>query len=130
MGGMIERTKTGYEAFNEGDADTLVAMLTPDFEWHEAAEIPGPKSATSRDDFVHFMRGFERLWEGFRFEPLEITESGDRIYARMRATGRGRASEEQIDFVIHHVWQIREGSFARMDAYLDEVDAKAAAGIY
>jgi ketosteroid isomerase-like protein len=126
---MIEFTESGYAAFNAGDVDTLVAMLTPDFEWHEAAEIPGPKSATSRDEFVRFMRGFDRLWEGFRFEPLEVIESGDRVYARMRATGRGRASEERIDFVIHHVWLIRDGCFARMDAYLDEDEAKAAAGI-
>jgi ketosteroid isomerase-like protein len=129
MGGNLERTEEGYAAFNAGDVDTLVAMLTPDFEWHEAAEIPGPKSATSREEFVHFMRGFERLWEEFRFEPLELVESGDLVYARMRAVGRGRASEERIDFVIHHVWRIRDGQFARMDAYLDEDEAKAAAGV-
>lgn len=129
MGGMIERTKSGYAAFNAGDVDALVAMLTPDFEWHEAAEIPGPKAAANRDEFVRFMRGFDRLWEEFRFEPLEIVENGDLIYAHMRATGRGRASEERIDFVIHHVWQVRDGLFARMNAYLEQDEAKAAAGI-
>jgi ketosteroid isomerase-like protein len=129
MGGMVERTEAGYAAFNAGDVETLVGMLTPDFEWHEAAEIPGPKSATSRDEFVRFMRGFDLLWQEFRFVPLAIVENGDVVYAHMRAVGRGRASEERIDFEIHHVWQIRDGEFARMNAYLDPEEAKAAAGI-
>ena len=56
---------------------TLERMLDPRFEWREAAEIPGSKSASSRDEFVRFMRGFDRLWDEFGFEPLELHPSGD-----------------------------------------------------
>ncbi|MGH2952044.1 MAG: nuclear transport factor 2 family protein [Solirubrobacterales bacterium] len=128
-GGTAEWTRAGYEAFNAGDVPTLVAMLTLDFEWHEAAEIPGPKSAISRDEFVRFMRGFDMLWDEFAFEPLEIVEGDGAIYAKVRARGRGKASEELVEFEIHHVWRVRDGLFDRMDAYLEEADARGAAGV-
>lgn len=135
MGGLIETTQVGYGEFNARDFDALVARLTPDFVWNEASEIPGPKSSVTRDEFVRFMRGFDRLWDDFRFEPLTLSEGkpdrdGDEVvYAKVRARGRGKASEEEVEFDIHHVWRLRNGLFARMDAYLDEGDALEAAGL-
>jgi ketosteroid isomerase-like protein len=135
MGGLIETTQVGYGEFNARDFDALFARLTPDFVWNEAAEIPGPKSSVTRDEFVRFMRGFDRLWDEFRFEPLTLTEcaadaDGDQVvYVKVRAHGRGKASEEEGEFDIHHVWRLRDGLFARMDAYLEEGEALEAAGL-
>ena len=136
MGESIEKTRVGYGEFNARDFDALFARLTPDFVWNEAAEIPGPKSSVTRDEFVRFMRGFDRLWDGFAFDPVELSEGkiedGGReeiVYARVRAHGRGKASEEAVEFEIHHVWRLRDGLFARMDAYLDEGEALEAAGL-
>jgi ketosteroid isomerase-like protein len=135
MGGLIETTQVGYGEFNARDFDALVARLTPDFVWNEAAEIPGPKSSVTRDEFVRFMRGFDRLWDEFRFEPVTLSKGrpdgdGDEVvYAKVRACGRGKASEEVVEFDIHHVWRLRDGLFARMDAYLEEGEALEAAGL-
>ena len=133
MGGLGETIRTGYGEFNARDFDALMARLTPDFVWNEAAEIPGPKSSVDREEFVRFMRGFDRLWEEFGFEPVELLEGGSdgageqTVYVKVRAHGRGKASSEQVEFEIHHVWRLREGLFARMDAYLDEAEAREAA---
>jgi ketosteroid isomerase-like protein len=134
MGGSIEKTRVGYGEFNARDFDALVARLTPDFVWNEASEIPGPKSSVSRDQFVRYMRSFDLLWDEFGFEPLELSEgtgddAHDIVYARVRAHGRGKASAEAVEFEIHHVWRLREGLFARMDAYLEEGEALEAAGL-
>ena len=134
MGESIEKTRIGYGEFNARDFDALFARLTPDFVWNEDDEIPGPKSSVTRDEFVRFMRGFDRLWDEFAFDALELTEGkadgdDDIVYARVRARGRGKASEEEVDFEIHHVWRLRDGLFARMDAYLDEGEALEHAGL-
>jgi ketosteroid isomerase-like protein len=134
LGESIEKTRVGYGEFNARDFDALFARLTPDFVWNEAGEIPGPKSSVTRDEFVRFMRGFDRLWDEFAFDPLELTEGNaagddDIVYARVRAHGRGKASEEKVEFEIHHVWRLRDGLFARMDAYLDEGEALERAGL-
>jgi ketosteroid isomerase-like protein len=135
LGESIEKTRVGYGEFNARDFDALFARLTPDFVWNEAAEIPGPKSSVTRDEFVRFMRGFDRLWDEFEFDPVELTEGevddgGEEIvYAKVRAHGRGKASDEAVEFEIHHVWRLRDGLFARMDAYLEEGEALEAAGL-
>jgi ketosteroid isomerase-like protein len=127
---LSQYTRAGYEAFNAGDVETLERMLDPRFEWHEAAEIPGVKSATGRDEFVRFMRGFDRLWDEFGFEPLELRPNGDElVYVRAQAHGRGKASAELVEFEIHHVWRLEHGLFVRMDAYLEADEARAAAGL-
>ncbi|HEX2129743.1 MAG TPA: nuclear transport factor 2 family protein [Solirubrobacterales bacterium] len=132
--GVVEKTRQGYGEFNDRDVDALYARLVPDFQWNEAAEIPGPKSCATRDEFIRYMRGFDLLWEEFAFEPIELTEGSpddgyDVVYAKMMLRGRGKASEEDVEILIHHVWRLRDGLFVRMDAYLDEHDARRAAGL-
>jgi ketosteroid isomerase-like protein len=117
----------GYAAFNRGDHETLFEMMEPDFVWHEALEVPGRKAAVGRDEFAGYMRGFERMWEDFRFDILDVEEVDDEMaLARVRACGRGRASGEQMELEIYHLWRFRNGRVARMDAYLDEGAARDA----
>lgn len=120
----------GYESFNQQEFEDLLAQIVPDFEWHEAAEIPGRKSCESRDEFARYLRGFDQLWETFRMDPQKLTGVGeDTVYARVLMRGRGKASADDVEFEIHHVWRMRDGLFASMNAYLDEDEAKAAAGL-
>jgi ketosteroid isomerase-like protein len=128
MGDAAEILDRGYGAFNRGDIDALVEMMEPDFVWNEALEVPGQKSAIGRDEFARYMRGFERLWDDFAFELLELQPAGeDTALAKIRAQGRGRASGEHMELVIYHLWRFRNGKVARMDAYLDERVARDAA---
>ena len=129
-GALVESTREGYREFNAGDVEALSGRLAADFQWNEAAEIPGRKTCANRDEFVRYMRGFEMLWDEFSFDVSEIeAPSSDVVYAKVRASGRGKTSEEAVEFVIHHVWRLRDGLYSRMDAYLDEDEARAAAGL-
>lgn len=123
-------TREGYLEFNAGDVEALSARLAPDFQWNEAAEIPGRKTCENRDEFVRYMQGFELLWEEFGFDAEAVETNGeDLVYAKVRARGRGKASDEAVEFVIHHVWRLRDGLYSRMDAFLDEDEAREAAGV-
>jgi len=128
-GSATEAARAGYGEFNRREHEALLARMTPDFEWHEAAEIPGRKSCVNRDEFARYLRGFDRLWEEFAFDPRELIESGDTVYARVGLRGRGKASAHDMELEIHHVWVLRDGYFASMNAYLDEGEARAAAGL-
>jgi ketosteroid isomerase-like protein len=128
MGEAQEILERGYDAFNRGDVEALLEMMEPDFVWHEAEEVPGRKTAIGRDEFADYLRGFERLWESFEFELLVLEDLGDHTaLAKMRTNARGRASGEQMELVIYHLWRFRNGRVARMDAYLDENEARDAA---
>jgi ketosteroid isomerase-like protein len=129
MGPTADETREGYVAFNAGDIDRLATMLDEEFVWNEAREIPGPRHCENREEFVRYMRGFGALWKEFILDPLDVTDSGDAIYAKVRIHARGRASEIDVGLIVHHVWRKRDGVFIRMDAYLSESAARAAAGL-
>lgn len=118
----------GYLAFNSRDKQRLRELLTDDFRWNEAEEVPGRKVCTSAAEFLEYLDGFDLLWEDFSFEPIELTatESGA-IVAKVRGLGRGKASGQQAELLIHHVWRLRGARVARMDAFLDEREAADAA---
>lgn len=130
MGTVADNARAGYDDFNQRDFEALLARMTEDFSWHEAPEIPGPQSVRSRAEFARYLRSFEQLWDEFRFELLETTEAeGGDLYARVTLHGRGKASANDIELEIHHVWHVRDGLFASMRAYLDEGEAREAAGL-
>jgi ketosteroid isomerase-like protein len=119
----------GYDAFNRRDTARLRELMVADFQWHEAAEVPGRKVCRSADEFAAYIEGFERLWDEFSFELLELAPgAGDTLLATVRGRGRGKASPDAFELTIHHVWRFREGRVARMDAFLDPIDAADAAG--
>ena len=124
MEGVEDFLSGGYRAFNRGDIDTLEAMMVEDFVWNEADEVPGRKLCESREEFSAYMRGFDRLWEEFAFEPLGYEQIGpEQVIATVRGRGIGRASGAEVELVIHHVWTVRDGKVIRMDAFLDGREA-------
>jgi ketosteroid isomerase-like protein len=129
MGPTVQETRDGYAAFNAGDIDRLSSMLDEAFVWNEAREIPGTQRCESREEFVRYMRGFGAVWQEFSLKPEDVTVNGDAVYAKVRVLARGRASEIDVELTVHHVWRKRDGVFIRMDAYLSEHAARAAAGL-
>lgn len=120
----------GYDAFNRRDSERLRELMVPEFEWHEAEEVPGRKICRSADEFLAYMEGFDRLWEEFSFKLLDLTPGrSGAIVATVRGRGRGKATEDDFELEISHVWRFRDGHVARMDAFLDRRDALDAAGV-
>ena len=130
MGTATQSALDGYEDFNAQEFESMLSRMTEDFSWHEAPEIPGLKSVTTRAEFARYVRGFDQLWDEFHFDVLETAEAaGDILYARVLLKGRGRASAHPLELEIHHVWQLRDGLFASMHAFMDGDEARAVAGI-
>jgi ketosteroid isomerase-like protein len=120
----------GYDAFNRRDIDRLRELMVADFQWHEAREVPGRKVCHSADEFAAYTEGFDRLWDEFSFELMDLEPgAGDALIARVRGHGKGKASTHEFELTIHHVWRFRDGRVARMDAFLDRRDAMDAAGL-
>lgn len=130
MGTATESALAGYEDFNAQNFESLLSRITEDFSWHEAPEIPGsPQSVRSRSEFAHYLGSFDAFWERFHFEVVETAETDDTLYARVILHGRGKRSGADVAQEIHHVWRLRDGLFASMQAYMNEADAREAAGV-
>lgn len=72
-----------YDSINAGDVDTFDEVLAEDFVDHE--ETPG--LAPTRDGVKAFFSMFLAAFPDLRMEPEDVLVSGDKVVARVRATG-------------------------------------------
>ena len=72
-----------YAALNAGDLDRFGAMLADDFVEHE--ETPG--LAPTKDGVLEFFRMYRAAFPNLHMEPEDVLASGDKVTARVRATG-------------------------------------------
>jgi steroid delta-isomerase-like uncharacterized protein len=72
-----------YEMISAGDIDGFGAMLADDFIEHE--ETPG--LAPTKDGVLQFFRMYLAAFPDLRMEPQDVLADGDKVIARVHATG-------------------------------------------
>ena len=72
-----------YDLLNAGDIDGFGALLSDDFVEHE--ETPG--LAPTKDGVLEFFRMYRAAFPDLRMDPEDVLASGDKVVARVRATG-------------------------------------------
>ena len=72
-----------YDLVNAGDVDGFGELLADDFVEHE--ETPG--LAPTKEGVKEFFRMFMAAFPDLRMDPEDVLASGDKIVARIRATG-------------------------------------------
>ena len=72
-----------YGSINAGDVDAFDEVLAEDFVEHE--ETPG--LAPTRDGVKAFFSMYIAAFPDLRMEPEDVLVSGDKVVARVRATG-------------------------------------------
>ena len=75
-----------YELINAGDIDGFDDVIAEDVIEHE--ELPG--LAPTREGIKDFFRMYISAFPDLRFEPEDVLISGDKVVARVRATGTHR----------------------------------------
>ena len=72
-----------YDLLNAGDIDGFGALLADDFVEHE--ETPG--LAPTKDGVLEFFRMYRAAFPDLRMDAEDVLASGDKVVARVRATG-------------------------------------------
>jgi steroid delta-isomerase-like uncharacterized protein len=72
-----------YERINAGDVEGFGAVLADDFVDHE--ELPG--LAPTKDGVIAFFRMYLGAFPDLRMNAEDVLASGDKVVARVRATG-------------------------------------------
>ena len=122
------RLKDAYAALGQGDESAALAMLAPDCEWRESAELPGAQVLRGRDAIAGFLREFLESWERFDQRIEEVVVQGERIGLVIHLTAVGRASGVELDTRYGHIWTMRDDLGARVDAYRDPGAMRSARG--
>jgi steroid delta-isomerase-like uncharacterized protein len=105
-----------YAALNAGDMDGFGAMLADDFLEHE--ETPG--IPPTKDGVLEFFEMYRAAFPDLRMDPEDVLASGDKVVARVRATGTntgefmGRApSGRNVDVELIDIIRFGDDGLAR-----------------
>ncbi len=111
----------------EGFAE-LRDVVAPDFESRLSHEL-GDRVLTGVGGLEVFVEALEQDFSEFHYDGDEFVEIGDdgvlvlgRIFAKARATGMPLYGE------FGHIWTVRDGLAARVEAHRDRDEARKAAG--
>jgi ketosteroid isomerase-like protein len=124
----VARLRHAYTALGRGDESAALAMLAPDCEWRESAELPGADALCGREAVAEFLRHFLESWERFDQTIEEEVVRGDRIGLLIHLTAVGRSSGVELDTRYAHIWTMRDGLGVRVDAYRDPAALRSVLG--
>jgi ketosteroid isomerase-like protein len=125
------RDSTAESGFGKADVAKGLELFHPAFEL-DATRMPmADLRGTYRGpiEVQEFWRRWLEPWESHRFE-AELTDAGDRVLVELRQSMRGKGSGIEVDFP--DAWQaftLAEGLVIRQALYLDEEEAREAAGL-
>jgi uncharacterized protein len=122
-----ELARAGFEAFNRGDIETVLELLSPDVEIHSVAEMGEEGTYRGHDGYREWTAIWLDAWDEFRIEITEIEEVDEQnvlIHSVQRA--RGKDSGVEVEQFGVYLFTLRDGKATRLHLYADRDSALAA----
>jgi ketosteroid isomerase-like protein len=119
--------RRAYEAFREGDVETLMSLTSPDFVLRASPATDGKKH-TGPEAMREIIEAIRERWDEFQVEPLEFYEGGNCVLVLGTLVTKGRG-EEGFASVAGQVFRLRDGKLISVEAFLDTDEAIRAAGL-
>jgi ketosteroid isomerase-like protein len=123
--------KKGYNAFGQGDMDTIRSIWTDDFYWQGPDYDPLPQAGGFEGpDAVFEMFGeLQANWDDMSVVPDEFIEDGSTVVALGHVNAKAKSSGEQVKVPFAHVWRIRDGKAERVQILEDTAVMARALGV-
>jgi ketosteroid isomerase-like protein len=119
--------KRGYEAFNNGDAETLKEIFAEDVRWEGPNTEGLPMSGTHEgaEDVLQALGAIGESFETFRASPDEMVEEGETIVVLSHLEGKSKSGNE-IKLPGVEVWRMSGGKAKRVQSLVDTAEMKKA----
>jgi ketosteroid isomerase-like protein len=104
-------------------------LMHPAAEMRQPSALPDTDQYQGREELVRGTRLVLEAYKGFRFTAEEMVDLGERVFVRVRLTGRGKTSGIELDQPVYHLWTFRDGLPWRCEVFVDEGAARQAAGL-
>lgn len=122
MSGNLELIRATYEGSSEENGRNLLAALSPDIQWTEAAGFPYAGTYVGIDALMQGV--FRRLateWIGYRADVHTYIADGDRVAAFGVYSGTYKATGKAMTAPFAHLYRVAGGKIVRMTQYVDTV---------
>ena len=126
----VERVLEGYEAFNRGDFEAVIAQLPDDVEWRVLDQFPDQGPFRGREGVRRFWESWLETFSDFHAEIDEVVDAGDHVIVMTRVVGRGRDSGVEVETPTYaQMWSFRGEDVYLVTMLPTKEEALAAAGI-
>jgi ketosteroid isomerase-like protein len=124
------RDSAAESGFGEADVARGLELFHLDFELDATrAPMDDLRGMYSGTEALEFWGRWLEAWDTVEIE-YELTDAGDRVLAAITQWMRGKGSGVEVDFPPHwQVFTVREGRISRHAIFLDEAEAREAAGL-
>jgi len=117
-----------YDAFNRGDAATVVEAADPAVSIEDRGVIDG-KSYRGRRGVQDFLAFQGESFRGQRAEFQDVTEAENTLVIVVRLSGQGVSSGAPVATEFTHAWEFREGKVSRLRIFRNKSAALEAVGL-
>ena len=119
--------KRGYEAFNQGDADTVAELYSDDVVWEgpNSEGVPMSGKNEGKDAVLQALGEIGEAFESFSSSPDEMIEEGDTIVVLSHIEAKTKSGNE-IKLPGVEVWEMSDGIAKRVRSLIDTAEVKAA----
>jgi ketosteroid isomerase-like protein len=105
--GLVRR---GWDAYNRGDIDGTVAILSPEVVVHTAPPMANAGTYHGVEGFVTWITQWSEAWDSFRADVVEVETVGDRhVVTHVHQSGVGRGSGIEVSMDSGWVFDVRDG---------------------
>jgi ketosteroid isomerase-like protein len=128
----VEIIRRLYEAFNGRDFAGAALLVHPEGEVYPGVVGPDAEMRSQfcgRDEVRQFFEATGEVWESVTVEVREIVPTPDGrllVFENWHTCGRGGI---EVDTKVIDVYEFRDGLIVRVDGFLDEDEARKAAGL-
>lgn len=127
----VEVVRRSCEAFVAGDAETAMAALDPQIEWHATVGgIDEGRIARGHEEVVQAFIDYFEVWERLEMRAEKFIDAGgDDVVVFWHEVAKGRESGLVVETDTGTVQTVRDGKIIRVRSYMDRAEALAAAGL-
>ena len=122
-----EQIRAAYAAFGS-DGRLAFEFAQPDLEWHNDPEWPGGGVHRGIEAVRRDLARQREAWGQARYEPVEIIRLDDgRVLVLVDVQVTGKASGAPVSVEGAHIFTLRDGKIAKVQAFTNRGRARAAA---
>jgi ketosteroid isomerase-like protein len=124
----LEILRRLVDAFYRRDTETVLALMDSEIEFHSA--LVEKKTYHGYAGLGQYRQDLDAAWSEWRSEDDRFLEAGkDQVLHLYRIVGVGRGSGAPVQQDIAILWTLRGEKILRGEVFLDQADARAAAGL-
>lgn len=119
--------RAGYDAFNRGEVEEVLAIFDPDISWRRRPVHPVQETYRGREEVASNVLGaIKDQFSELTLEPIEFFDHGDDLVVRVRQRGVGRSSGAIVEGEIVQVLAVRNRLLAGLRTFSTMEEALAA----